>query len=257
MTLESPLGTATQGSTEQLPTPERGGANIGVVAIDGFRWAGVSTVSQDLATLVAQRTGNQPTLLSYDSEYARLREDALSTIGIKSEEDIHREVDRRIASQMMDPANKGKVLIIEGSRMPFVARQLEREAKDSRLALQEGQPASILTLPEGTPFPAKIVTAFIYADTEARYERKYKGQPSEWRNHAKRQYELERIEEANLQSFWMAYPNFTGENPASISFNVAGRPVYDLFYDSTNHTSMDIALKIFESNHFKNQILPV
>jgi aspartyl/asparaginyl-tRNA synthetase len=94
-------------------------------------------------------------------------------------------------------------------------------------------------------------------DTEARYERKYKGQPSEWRNHAKRQYELERIEEANLQSFWMAYPNFTGENPASISFNVAGRPVYDLFYDSTNHTSMDIALKIFESNHFKNQILPV
>jgi cytidylate kinase len=219
---------------ENCESKEISGKNIAVLAIGGTEGAGLTTTGRMIEEIASQQEHLKVHFYSAGEEMEKKRKsmtDSHNSIGyFRRDATVDRSVNLDIASHMIDPANKDSLVIVEGRLAPYIAKQLQFASDDLQL-----------------PIPAEIVTVYLTTrDRKMGYMRKYlnalKEDPTLDDNEFYAQ--MEEKNRLDLDAFWKAYPELQGTTPYSFNFQIRGKGVYDLRYDTAAYNEEDIALQI-------------
>lgn len=223
------------------------GKNIAVIAIGGTEGSGSTTTGQTI-NLVAHRMGIDVKYYSFNNEVEKEEQKEHGRMPKhphKREPDIDRKIYLHFAEEMVSPSNFNSLVIVEGPLAPYVAKRLEKAAKDLHLEL-----------------PSEMVKIYLTTrDKDVGYERKYLAALKTDQLIDKEAFfkKLDEQREIDLMAAWSAFPEITNVTPFSFNFSTGGESVYDLRYDTSAYDEMEITQQILTHPKVANMIakLPI
>lgn len=234
---------------QELEGREFEGKNIAVLAIGGLPGSGVSSTCFELGTKISDKTGRQAKISVFEKERDRIyfEKTGKHRVEYYSPDELQASIDTdlHMVRQMVNPENKGSVLIMDGRLAPFIAREMEFAEKD---LLEQGRIKN--------PAPFEVLTAYLFAPEDIRHSRKYLEAALQDPTLSFEQYReiLKKTTVDENAAFARTWPDLRGMTPNNMAAKIRGKRLYDLTYDTGTHSNAEItANKILED--VKTQVL--
>ena len=228
---------------ERLADKEFDSQNIGVIAIGGLPGTGATSAAVDLETIITSETVIPVRTFSFEQERRRIYHE-LTGHYESPEGDSEREIqaglttDLFMAEQMIAPENSNSFVIIDGRLGPYIAKKMLFAGRhlESQGRLR-------------CPLPFSVMTVYLYATEGVRHARKFlqavRQQPMLNFDSYRDSLRAEVVEEQS--TFSRAYPDLLGKTLNNMALQLGGEYLYDMRFDTSTHTSDEIALNILNA----------
>lgn len=225
---------------EKLADKEFGSRNIGVLAIGGLPGTGVTSTTAALESIITSQTDIPVHAFSFEQERRRIYHELTGhyeSLEGDNEGEIQAGLvtDLFMAEQMISPENSNSFVIIDGRLGPYIAKKMlfAGRSLESQGRLKY-------------PLPFTLTTVYLHAKEDVRHTRKFlqavRQQPMIDLDGYRDLLKLELVEEQS--TFAKAYPDLLGKTLNNMSAQLEGEYLYDMRFDTSTHTSNEVALSI-------------